>query len=402
MRAHVASLLVVSLTLQSCATLPRLEAVPSASTEKAVIPDIPDARYWLDGDLTAFIQNALQDNKREAEALAKAGKPIDPLPPARLLAISGGGDNGAFASGLLAGWTAHGTRPEFTVVTGVSAGALIAPFAYLGSRYDDVLRTVCTSAALRDIFRPRNVLVGLVSDGMADSEPLSRLIAKYVTPEVLAEVAHEYSNGRALMIGTTDLDSGRPVTWNMGAIAVSGAPGALDLFRKIMLASTSVPGVVSPVMIDVEVDGKQYQEMHTDGGVITQVFLYPPASMMELSRAIGKPYRREIQTFVIRNGRLEPEWLESKRRTLGIGARALRMLIQTQGISDLSRIYLTARQDGADFNLAYIGSDFDYPHKAEFDTEYMRRLFEYSYELSVNGYRWHKAPPSEAALIPVR
>ena len=384
--------------LQACGTLPRLEAVPPDLTERAAIPGISHARYWLDHDLAAFIQDAIEDTERETETLIKAGKPADPLPPANLLAISGGGDAGAFAAGLLTGWTAHGTRPEFKVVTGISAGALIAPFAFLGSRYDGVIRSVATSVGWEDLFHSRNVLMGLASDGMADSKPLSKLVAKYVTPEILVEVAAEYAKGRVLQIGTTDLDSGRPVTWNMGAIASSGAPRALELFRKIMIASTSIPGVVSPVMIDVEVDGKHFQEMHVDGGAITQVFLYPPRSITELNRATGKPFRRELHAYVIRNGRLEPEWSDSKRRTLGIGGRALSVLIQMQGVNDLSRIYLTAKQDGADFNLAYIRSDFAYPHNQEFETHYMKQLFEYSYKLAAKGYPWRKAPPGETSL----
>jgi len=397
--ARIASALVVGALLQACGSLPRLDAVPSTLTERAVIPGIPNSRNWLDRDLAPFIQAVLQDDKREREALAKAGKTSDPLPPASLLAISGGGDAGAFAAGLLAGWTAHGSRPEFRVVTGISAGALIAPFAFLGPRYDDVLRSVFTSVRSDDIFHGRNVLVGLASDGMADSGPLSRLVAKYVTPEILAAVAEEYAKGRVLEIGTTDLDAGRPVTWNMGAIASSNAPGALELFRKVMIASTSIPGEVSPVMIDTEVDGKHFQEMHVDGGVITQVFLYPPRILSDLERATGRPYRRELHAYVIRNGRLEPTWSDTERHTLDIGARAISALIQTQGINDLYRIYQTAKRDGVDFNLAYIGSDFNYPQHAKFDPEYMKRLFDHAYQLSVKGYPWHKEPPGEATPV---
>ena len=366
-------------------------------TEKAVIPGIPNARFWLDHDLTAFIQSVIQDTQRENEALARAGKPTDPPPPIHFLAISGGGDAGAFAAGLLSGWTVEGTRPEFKVVTGVSAGGLIAPFAFMGSGYDDVIRTVSTTLGPGDFFH-RNLLTGLAGDGMADSKPLSRIIAKYVTKEFLDAVAAEFARGRILEIGTTDLDAGRPVTWNMGAIAASKAPGALELFRKIMLASASVPGAVSPVMFDVEIDGKQFQEMHVDGGVIAQVFAYPPSILMELQKATGTPLRREIRVYVIRNGRLEPEWSEMKRRTLRIGGRAISVLTQAQGINDVSRIYLTAKRDGADFNLAYIDSDFSYPHEEEFDTQYMNQLFEHAYELAVKGYPWHKMPPSETSL----
>jgi hypothetical protein len=285
----------------------------------------------------------------------------------------------------------------FKVVTGISAGALLAPFAYLGSGYDDVIRYIANAIGPKDVFRSRNVLTRLASDGIADSKPLSRLITKYVTAQILAAIASEYAKGRILLIGTTDLDSGRPVTWNMGTIASSQAPGALDLFRNIMIASMSIPGAVSPVMIDVDVDGKQFQEMHVDGGVITQVFLYPPGTKMALNRATGAPLRLERNFYVIRNGKLEPQWSGTKRRTLSIGGRAISALIQTQGISDLDRIYRMAKQDGADFNLAYIDSDFCFPRNQKFDGEYMKRLFDYAFQLGAKGYPWHKSPPSEKA-----
>ena len=384
--------------LQAC--LPRRDAVPPSLTDKAVIPGIPDARYRLDHDLTPFIQDAVQANKRESEGLAEAGKPNDILPLASMLAVSGGGDAGAFAAGLIAGWTTHGTRPMFKVVTGISAGALIAPFAYLGPEHDGVIRYVSNAIGPKDIFHPRSVLTRLASDGIADSKPLSRLISTYVTAEILAAIAAQYATGRILLIGTTDLDSGRPVTWNMGAIAASQAPGALDLFRNIMLASMSIPGAVSPVMIDVEVDGQQFHEMHVDGGVITQVFLYPPGTVMALNNVTGARLRRDRHFYVIRNGKMEPQWSGTKRRTLSIGGRAISALIQTQGISDLERIYRMAQQDGADFNLAYIGADFDFPRTRKFDGEYMKRLFDYAFQLSAKGYPWHKSSPNESRQIP--
>ncbi|WP_166362844.1 patatin-like phospholipase family protein [Pseudomonas akapageensis] len=384
----------LNMLLQAC--LQRRDAVPPMLTEKAVIPGIPAARYWVDRDITPFIQDAILSNKRESELLARGGKSPDVLPQANMLAVSGGGDAGTFAAGLIAGWTAHGTRPPFKVVTGISAGALVAPFAYLGSAYDDVIHTIANAIGPKDVFHPRNMLTRLASDGIADSKPLSRLITKYVTTELLAAIGLQYAEGRILLIGTTDLDSCRPVTWNMGAIAASQAPGSLDLFRNIMIASMSIPGAVSPVMIDVEVDGQQFQEMHVDGGVITQVFLYPPGLVMSMSKVVGAPYRRDRNFYVVRNGRLAPEWSGTKRRTLSIGGRAISALIQTQGISDLDRIYRIAQRDGADFNLAYIDDDFQCPHSQKFDGEYMRRLFDYAYQLSAKGYPWRKSPPNEA------
>jgi hypothetical protein len=384
--------------LQAC--LQRRDAVPPTLTEKAVIPGIPNARYWMDQDLSPFIQDAIAANKREHEALMATGRSDTILPLASMLAISGGGDAGTFAAGLIAGWTLHGTRPVFKIVTGISAGALVAPFAFLGPQYDAVIQRICNAVGPKDIFRSRNVLTRLASDGVADSKPLARLIAKYITPEVLAQIAAEYAKGRILMIGTTDLDCARPVTWNMGTIAASQAPGALELFRNIMVASMSIPGAVSPVMIDVEVDGKLFQEMHVDGGVITQMFLYPPGTVMAMNKVPGAIMRHERHFYVIRNGKLEPQWSGTKRRTLSIGGRAISALIQTQGISDLDRIYRMAKQDGADFNLAYIGTDFGFSRNHRFDGEYMKRLFEYAFELGAKGYPWHKLPPGPVLWLP--
>lgn len=373
-------------------SLPRHEAVPPALTERAIIPGIPGSRLWMDRDLGAFVQSVIDDDRREREALARA--PTDPLPPAHMLAISGGGDAGAFAAGILTGWTRHGTRPTFRVVTGISAGALAAPFAYLGPRYDDALQEIATSIGPKDIFRTRNVLAAFFTDGLAHSEPLSRLIGKYITRELLDAVAEEHSKGRVLVIGTTDLDSGRPVTWNMGVIASSHSPEAVALFRKVMVASMSIPGAVSPVMIDVEVDGKRHQEMHVDGAVIHQVFLYPARALLALSEAMGRPFDRKLHAYVIRNGRLGPEWAGTKRRTSKIFTRAVSTLLHMQGFSDLEHIYNIATRDGVDFNCAYIGNEFPFSHAVRFETGFLRRLYQYGHDQSVKGIAWKKSLPS--------
>lgn len=375
-------------------SLPRGDAVPPALTEQAAIPGIPGARFWSDRDLGAFVQLVLEDDKREREALARAGISADSLPPAHILAISGGGDAGAFAAGILTGWTQHGTRPAFRLVTGISAGALAAPFAYLGSRYDDALHEIATSVGPKDIFRTRNFVAGFFTDGLADSTPLDRLIAKYVTRELLDAIAAEHAKGRVLVIGTTDLDSGRPVTWNMGVIASSRSPDAVALFRKVMVASMSIPGAVSPVMIDVEVDGNRHQEMHVDGAVINQVFLYPASGLIELGKAMGRPYVRKLHAYVIRNGKLGPEWVGTKRRTSNIFARAVGTLLHMQGFSDLQHIYNVATRDGVDFNCAYIGDDFTFTHAVRFETGFLRRLYQYGYEQSVKGLAWKKSLPN--------
>jgi predicted acylesterase/phospholipase RssA len=367
--------------------------VPAELTTTAAFPGIPNARFWVDTDLESLLREAEAALKRERAFLAKSPTAGN-LPPLSILAISGGGDNGAFGAGLLNGWTAAGNRPKFKVVTGVSTGALIAPFAFLGPEYDESLKTVYTGVTQKNIFLPRSIWATMTKDAMSDTKPLWGLLSQMITDDLLARVAQEYRNGRLLLVGTTDLDALRPVMWNMGAIAASGAPNARDLFCQVLMASASIPGAFPPVMIDVEVDGKRYQEMHVDGGAMAQVFLYPPG-LMELVRANKGVLAvdRERKAYIIRNARFVPEWASVKRWTPQIAMRSIDSLLTTQGLGDLYRIYFTCRKDGMDYNLAHIGADFTVPHTAQFEPTYMKALFDYGYELGSRGYPWKKTPP---------
>ena len=194
------------------------------------------------------------------------------------------------------------------------------------------------------------------------------------------------------MLGTVDLDSRQGVLWNMTRIAAIGGPKALELFRSIMIASAAIPGAFPPVMIDVEAGGQGYQEMHVDGGTMSQVFVYPPSiHLKELGQKSGAT--RERTVYVIRNTRLDPEWANVERRTMSIAGRAISSLIHTQGIGDLYRIYATTERDGVDFNLAYVPASFDVPHREEFDPEFMRALYKVGYDMAARGYPWEKKPP---------
>jgi hypothetical protein len=393
-KSHVSFALlgiVILMLCAGCAALPRGSAVPEELRKEAVISGIPDARIYADSAITDLTRLGLESLEREKAFLAASGHK-GPLPPVSFLAVSGGGDDGAFGAGLLLGWTAAGNRPQFKVVTGVSTGALIAPFAFLGPEYDHVLKHVYTNVTKKDIFNPRNFLAVFFKDAMSDTTPLWTLLSHYVDRKMVDAVAAEYQKGRLLLIGTADLDSRRGVIWNMGQIAASGNPKAITLFRSIMLASASIPGAFPPVLFDVEAKGRSYQEMHVDGGTVAQVFIYPPSFKLgKLSEESG--VRRERTLYVIRNARLDPEWAQVERRTLPIAARAISSLIQNQGRGDLVTIYYLSQRDGLDFNLAYIPKTFDEPHREEFDMEYMRKLFNVGYTSAVNGYPWEKAPP---------
>ena len=376
----------------------RLPAVPEELTQRAQIPGIPNARYFVALETESFGRDVLAARQREQDYLASLGQSGE-LPPVALLALSGGGDKGAFGAGLLNGWTAKGDRPVFKAVTGVSTGALIASFAFLGSEYDAALKEVFTTIGPTDVLTRRSMIAAIENDGMADNQPLWGLISKHIDQSLLDAVAEQHHRGRILLIATTDLDARQPVIWNMGNIAASGAPGALDLYRSILLASAAIPGAFPPTMIRVEVDGRPYDEMHVDGGASAQVFLYPP-SLPAVMRSIGEDMSRKGAVYVIRNSWLSSTYDPSNRRTIDIAARAVSSLIQTQGFGDLYRIYLTSQRDGFDFNLAFIGSDFEVRPMEQFETAFMNTLYDYGYELGWNGYPWQKIPPGwESAIL---
>lgn len=305
------------------------------------------------------------------------------------LAISGGGADGAYGAGVLVGWSKQGTRPEFTMVTGVSTGALTAPFAFLGPAYDDELKMLYTSLDSSRIFFRRSIFSIIRGDSVTDNTPLLDMLREYVTDDMIAEIAREHRKGRILNIGTTNLDAGRSVIWNIGRIANSGDPRAGDLIRQVLLASASIPGVFPPAYIQVQTpSGKTYDEMHVDGGTSTQMFLYPTrtnfAELKEVLDIRGTP-----RAFVIRNSRIQPAYKPVKARLPNIAGRSVASLIRTQGIGDAYRIATTTHRDGVALELTWIPMDAPQdPGEELFDPAYMSALFDYGYQRTVNGSAW--------------
>ena len=322
----------------------------------------------------------------------RAGFPALYGQPHNYLAISGGGANGAFGAGLLVGWSTTGKRPVFQMVTGISTGALIAPFAFLGSDYDHVLKEVYTTISTKDIVEKRPLLSLLTGDAAADTTPLQGLLKKYVNNEVIAAIGVEHRRGRGLYVGTTDLDYMRPMIWDIGAIAASGQPGAAKLVRKILLASASIPGAMPPVRIDVMVNGKTYDEMHVDGGTAAQVFVYPSSTdwsqVLKLLDVQG-----ETTAYVIRNSRFKTSYKVVEPKVTPIAGRSISSLIRTQGIGDLYMIYMLTQRDGIDYQLAYIPDEFERQAEEPFDMDYMNELYELGYQMAVKGYPWIDEPP---------
>jgi predicted acylesterase/phospholipase RssA len=387
------SIIVLNQALTGCTSPKRLQAVPEAQQDMAEIPGLAGVRYRMGTieDTQSLEQEALESIQREKAYNESQAMPKE-LAPANFLAISGGGDNGAYAAGFLNGWSKSGTRPEFKLVTGISTGGLIAPFAFLGEGFDDRLTAFYTQTDPEDIMRVRYLAAAIFSDSLADNAPLWKIIKKEVNQEFLDRVAAEYHKGRLLFLGTTDLDARKGIIWNMTKIASVEDPRALQLFQSIMIASAAVPGGFPPVMIDVEVEGEKFQEMHVDGGATAQVFVYPTSLKVD---DIAKAYNidRERNLYILRNARLDANWSSTERSLLSIAGKSISSLIHMQGMGDLARIYLLTRRDGVSYNLAFIPEDFEAEHKEEFDNSYMRALYKVGYDAALGGYEWSTTAP---------
>jgi len=344
--------------------LPPRVPFTAAEDAAAVVPGIPEARFWADS--TADFKNAL------------------PSKPGPWLVLSSGGEDGAFGAGLINGLNASGKRPEYSVVTGVSAGALIAPFAFAGAAYDDALRDAFTKINSADIFE-----VGATPESFVDTWPLKDLIAKQVTPALLADIATQHRAGRRLFIVTTDIDAERSVVWNMGAIAAHGGDAALNLFRSVLLASTSIPGAFPPVLIEVEADGKRFAEMHVDGGVGGQFFVAPPALM-----SVTSNYRLPAtQLYIVVNSGLQPDFAVVQRSTPSILAQAVGLAVQIDTRLMLDRAYVVAKRSDVGYNVASIPPTFNAPSRGPFDTDYMKALFQTGYDLGNSATPFSAEPP---------
>jgi predicted acylesterase/phospholipase RssA len=386
------AILVLAVLAAGCSSVPQRTPVPEPLMDEAAVPGIPfNGRFWGDG-----LPPWMEDMQAQVRKVASGpNRPSAWDEPQRYLAISGGGPDGAFGAGLLNGWTAAGDRPEFTIVTGISTGALTAPFAFLGPDYDPVLKEIYTTYATDDLVEPRTWLGIVTGDAAADTAPLFALIERYLDDEAIAKIAAANADGRRLFIGTTNLDAGRPMLWNITAIAASDAPEKARLIHEILLASASIPGAFPPVLFEVDAEGQRYQELHVDGGATSQVFLYPAAlDFREVLGAIGAADTAP-RAYVIRNSPLSPHKANVEPPNIfQIAGKSVSSLIRTQGIGSIYAIYLGARRDGIDFNLAYIPETFDVEATEPFDPVYMKALFEVGYELAKSGYPWVKVPPT--------
>jgi hypothetical protein len=314
-------------------------------------------------------------------------------PPRNVLCLSGGGSYGAYSAGVLVGWTQRGDRPQFDVVTGISTGALIAPFAFLGPKYDPLIQQFYTTSTNDDIFKKRYVRGLLGGEAFTDTAPLRRQISDLVTPERMAEVADAHRAGRRLYIGTTEVEGRRFVVWDIGAIACRNGPGDRDLIIDVLLGSASIPGVFPPSKIDVYVDGECHTERHGDGGMSQALFFYPP---------YVPPEQRTPQTlnlvgtnvYVIVAGKLYADSEVMRPTALTLAGKAVSTLIYAQTRGDLQRLWAYCLLNGMEYHLTAIPAAYpDAGSSGEFDPGVMTGLFEEGRRVIGSGAAWRTTPP---------
>ncbi|MPW31703.1 hypothetical protein F9L16_22255 [Agarivorans sp. B2Z047] len=343
-------------------------------------------RYW-DGESTEITEhNIEQEYQSILDSRARnngVGSDIYHL------ALSGGGVNGAFSAGVLNAWTANGDRPEFDLVTGVSTGAIVSVFAYLGSDYDSTLKNYYTETPMSSLFQVKSIWSLLRGEAVLDTAGFEDQVRSYIDADIVKQLAEQRAKGRLLVIGTTNLDNEKMSLWDVGKIAQVGSDEAITLIQNIIIASSSVPGAFPAKSIVIDDGQQRFEELHVDGGVSRQVFLVPQWAYYNL------PFERNPQhVFVIRNGLLKPHYQVTNNNLTDIGLRSISTIIRNQGIGDVEHIYHFAQHNQMTFRLAYIDNDFSKISDEAFTKEYMTSLYQYGYQKTRADSLWENVPPS--------
>ena len=304
--------------------------------------------------------------------------------PLTVLAISSGGASGAFGAGALVGSTRQGSRPDFTVVTGVSVGALLAPLAFLGAAADSRMTAIFTTGETDGLLQPR-LLGAVFGSSIYSSKPLQRLIEHYADDTVIAAVAAEAAKGRLLLVGTTDFATGEPAIWDLGSVALHGGTDAKRLFQTLLLASASVPGMLPPVLVRFRCGGRTREEAHVDGGVTLPFFVAPAPEDLPRSTA-GEPQRTLVRVII--DGPLRHTSRRSRANVFSILSRSL-----SAGLSQVTRAKLESTVDALrahDISIDYAAIPTSYPLTGAFDFHAgaQRSLFEYAATCAETGRLW--------------
>ncbi|WP_165491179.1 patatin-like phospholipase family protein [Lichenihabitans psoromatis] len=380
-RGSVLGIIIASSVALAGCTSTEFARIPYTASEAAMaeIPGMSNVRFY--GDTSASVFDSFTTSTKGVAV--KTG-------PVNYLALSGGGADGAFGAGLLHGLTETNRRPDFTIVSGVSTGALMAPFVFLGPSYDDTLRDLYTGDLGAGLIKNVNLLNGVFGNALVENDKLGRLVSKYVDQTIMDRVAEEHRKGRRLFVATTNLDSQRSVVWDMGAIATSGSPNALSLFRQVLTASASIPGLFPPRLVSVEAGGREFKEMHVDGGTIQQVFVAPDAVLFGEQK--DRPFPQLKNLYVLLNNKVDPVFQVVDNNVLKLGTRSLSTILKREVHNNVQAAYAYARRHNVGFHMASIEADVSEEGSNTFDQAYMKSLYAYGIEQGKGANPWTDAP----------
>jgi predicted acylesterase/phospholipase RssA len=373
-----------ALAVAGCTALPRRDAPPTLFSAATPVGFPAEVRF-LSSD-RASVEKQSAAGLQHIRASSQDGI-------VRALVLSGGGAGGAFGAGALVGLTRRDQRPQYDIVTGVSAGALIAPFAFLGPEWDAQLTEAFTSGRAADM--SVRGLLALPFGASRRSAALKALVDHYVTPDLIRAVAKEAASGRLLWVATTDLDKEETVIWDMGAIAARGGEPARKLFRDVLVASASIPGVFSPVLIHVQDAGVSYDEMHVDGNASTSLFVAPVAAYFAL---LDQRSLEGARVYVLINGQIidAPETTPYK---LGpIMARTFSVALKHMSRAQVVSVDQFADKYRMSVESTYLPFDYHKFSSADFRASTMRPLFEYGERCAQAGRLWTTMDETMAAV----
>ena len=364
--ATFAGLALLGLAVGGCAST--LDRIPytQAEAEAADIPGMGYVRFYADSPAYVF------DRFRRPIFAAAAAR----HEPVTYLALSSGGSDGAFGAGFLKGLSESHQRPDFTIVSGISTGALMAPFAFLGTRYDGTLEDLYTNGFAAALVKDASVLNGLIGNALVDSDKLGHFIARYIDQHVLDDIAAEGRKGRRLLVVTTNLDQQRSVVWDMTAIAATPNATALPLFRQVLAASASIPALFPPRLIEVEAGGRTFKEMHVDGATIRQVYVAPDEVIFGGGNVTKGDQVKDL--YILVNNKIDPSFEVVKDSTVSVAARGLETILKREGRNNVLSAYTYARDHGIGYHIAFIDADVPEPAGGaadQFNTDYMKGLF---------------------------
>lgn len=371
------------LSAAACATISDREPYTLDELLDSRIAGLDDLRFFAKGGVQ--LQSVLGLNQQGGPYPLKIeGGRFD------ILALSSGGPDGAYGAGALKGMTQSGTRPVYEIVTGVSTGALIAPFAFVGAKYDTLLESIYTGGDLNRVLGRPSVLAAASGPALYPANRIPKFMSQHVDAALLEDIAAAHETGRRLLIATANLDADQLTVWNMGRIAQLGGPQGLNLFHSVLRAAIAIPGALAPVEITSRAGDREIVELHGDAGVLSYFYADPDLVPRQLTRRRGTDRPR---IDVILHNQIEAPTEPVKARTITLAGKSVSNLARTAMRLLLDNTIENADKSGIAVRYAYVPTNWQTVTSLDFNPQYMRRTFDLGYRQAVSNSLWNTGAP---------